>query len=85
MISLSGSTYEIAVNGASVDTPMQIKVLQGTSVLYTQSIALGNIGKIEVASNLSDAVAKAKGGIGINLDSNLRLVRTPDTSPTLPG
>lgn len=84
-ITLSGSAYRIGVNGASVDHPMQIKILQGTNLLYTQSVALGSVGKIEPVSNITDATLKAKGGVGVQLENTLRFVRNTDASPTLPG
>lgn len=84
-LTLSGSVYRIGVNGASVDNPMQIKILQGTNILYTQSIALGSVGKIEPVSNIGEALLKAKGGVGIQLDSSLRFTRNTVASPTLPG
>lgn len=84
-LTLSGSEYRIVTLGATESAPMRFQVQKDDQVLYSESIALGNAGKIETVSGLADALAKAKNGVGVKIDSTLNLVRNPGSSPTLPG
>lgn len=59
--------------------------MRGEEILYSQSYAVGNSGKIESAADLNDAIARSPDGVGVVLDDAYRLSKNSASSASLPS